>query len=219
MQTFDYQGTVYQTDSEGFLLDPVKWDQNFAEGMARQTGIVGGLSPHHWNVISFIRKSFSETGKCPMVHEMCRSLELRLADLKKLFPSGYLRGACKLAGLTYKEEEVHSSWLPKQPVGAVVKPMGERIYRVDIRGFLVDPREWDEEYALWKSREMKMPKGLTDRHWIVIESLRAHFEKHGEVPTVYETCEANQIDIDDLEGLFPDGYHLGAVKLAGLRVR
>ena len=34
-----------------------------------------------------------------------------------------------------------------------------------------------------------------------------------------ETCEANDIDIDELEQLFPDGYHRGAVKIAGLRLR
>jgi tRNA 2-thiouridine synthesizing protein E len=36
---------------------------------------------------------------------------------------------------------------------------------------------------------------------------------------VTETCEANDLDIDELEQLFPDGYHRGAVKIAGLRLR
>lgn len=39
------------------------------------------------------------------------------------------------------------------------------------------------------------------------------------VPTVYETCETFGIEIEELEQLFPDGYHRGAVKIAGLRVR
>ena len=29
----------------------------------------------------------------------------------------------------------------------------------------------------------------------------------------------NLIDLDELQKLFPDGYHRGAVKIAGLRVR
>ncbi len=46
------------------------------------------------------------------------------------------------------------------------------------------------------------------------------FKNAGEtVPTVYETCEENRIEIEDLEALFPDGYHRGAVKISGLRVR
>ena len=34
-----------------------------------------------------------------------------------------------------------------------------------------------------------------------------------------ETCEANDIDLDELEQLFPDGYHRGVIKIAGLRLR
>jgi tRNA 2-thiouridine synthesizing protein E len=36
---------------------------------------------------------------------------------------------------------------------------------------------------------------------------------------VIETCEATDLDIAELERLFPDGYHRGAVKIAGLRLR
>jgi hypothetical protein len=38
------------------------------------------------------------------------------------------------------------------------------------------------------------------------------------VATVYESCEACEMDIRRLETLFPTGYHRGAVKLAGLRM-
>jgi tRNA 2-thiouridine synthesizing protein E len=66
---------------------------------------------------------------------------------------------------------------------------------------------------------MKIHGGkLTDRHWKIIKYLRDRFQKTQEVPTIYETCEANQITIEELEYLFPDGYHRGAVKLAGLRM-
>ena len=37
------------------------------------------------------------------------------------------------------------------------------------------------------------------------------------VPTVYEACADNGLELEDLEQLFSDGYHRGAVKLAGLR--
>ena len=36
--------------------------------------------------------------------------------------------------------------------------------------------------------------------------------------TAYETCADNEVEIEDLERLFPDGYHRGAVKISGLRV-
>ena len=63
-----------------------------------------------------------------------------------------------------------------------------------------------------------MPE-LTDKHWQVINFLRQSFEKNKAVPTIYETCEACGIDLEELEELFPDGYHRGAVKIAGLRTR
>jgi tRNA 2-thiouridine synthesizing protein E len=94
----------------------------------------------------------------------------------------------------------------------------DRSYEINARGFLINPSQWDEKYALFRAWEIKMPK-LTDKHWQVIRFLRKSFEEKNMVPTVYETCEANDIDIDELQKLFPDGYHRGAVKIAGLRVR
>jgi tRNA 2-thiouridine synthesizing protein E len=219
MQSVQFQDRDYKVDTEGFLVDPTQWDKAFAQGMASQVGIAGGLSPSHWNVISLIRDTFAKTGKCPMAYEICRALDLRLSDLKRLFPFGYLRGACKLSGLTYKEEEVHSSWLPKRSSAKPARPREERTYHVDIRGFLVDPSDWDEDYATFKAQEMKMPEGLTTRHWEILGFLRGYFEENKRVPTVYETCESNKMEIDELERLFPDGYHRGAVKIGGLRVR
>jgi tRNA 2-thiouridine synthesizing protein E len=89
---------------------------------------------------------------------------------------------------------------------------------VDIHGFLIDPSEWDEDYVVFKAIEMKMP-ALTDDHWKIISFIRNRFEETGKVPTVYETCEENQIELEGLEALFPDGYHRGVVKISGLRVR
>jgi len=40
----------------------------------------------------------------------------------------------------------------------------------------------------------------------------------GLVPTLYETCTASDLELEDLERLFPDGYQRGVVKIAGLRV-
>jgi tRNA 2-thiouridine synthesizing protein E len=219
MGTVEFKSKSYEVDDEGFLKDPQNWDENFSEGMAPTTGINEALNESHWNVIRFIRESVSKSGRCPMIYEVCRTFGLRLTDLQKLFPSGYLRGACKLAGLTYREGPVHAAWLPKQRLTDVTTPLSERTYRVDIQGFLIDSSEWDEEYAIFRSEDMKMPDGLTERHWRIIDFLRTRFKASGKVPTVFETCEANRITIEDLEHLFPDGYHRGAVKIAGLRAR
>ena len=218
MATVEFEGKVYEVDEQGFLSHPEQWDENFARGLAPLVGILSGLTSEHWCIISFIRNTFTETGRCPMVHEIGRDCGMKLADLKKLFPSGYLRGACKLAGLTYLEEEVHSSWLPTKRMTKVTTALAERVYRVNIWGFLVVPSEWDEEYAVFRAREMKMPE-LTQKHWSIIRFLREQFQKTGAVPTVHQTCEAFKIEIEELGELFPDGYNRGAVKIAGLRVR
>jgi tRNA 2-thiouridine synthesizing protein E len=218
MATFEFQDKAYEVDDQGFLLNPEQWDENFARGMAPLVGIPGELTNEHWCIIVFIRNTYTETGRSPMVHEIGKDSGLKLADLKRLFPSGYLRGACKLAGLTYMEEEVHSSWLPTQRMTRVTTPLAQRVYRVNIRGFLIDPSEWDEEYAVLRARDMKM-LDLTPDHWRIIRFLRERFERTKTVPTVFETCDVNKIDIEELGRLFPDGYHRGAVKIAGLRER
>ncbi len=218
MEVPDLAQKGYKVDADGFLLNPEEWDTRFAEGLAASVGIPTGLTPQHWHVIDFIRESFAVHGKCPTIYAICRAHGLRLADLKRLFPTGYLRGACRLAGLTYSEEPAHSSWLPRNRPVKTSKVPRERTYSVDIQGFLVDPSAWDEDYAVFKALEMKMPR-LGDNHWKIVHFIRKRFEETGIVPTVYETCEGNGIEIEELEALFPDGYHRGAVKISGLRVR
>ena len=87
---------------------------------------------------------------------------------------------------------------------------------MNARGFLVDPYEWDENFAVFKCQEMKIPTPLTEKHWNIIRYLRAKFAENGKIPTVYETCTANRIDITDLENFFRTAYNRGALKIAGL---
>jgi TusE/DsrC/DsvC family sulfur relay protein len=218
MGTFTFGNKTYPVDTEEFLSDFREWDENFARGMAPKVGIISGLSEDHWKIIHFIRDTFQRTGKCPLVYETCRTNRLHLQELKRLFPAGYLRGACKLAGITYKEGYLDQSWLEDFAERVTEGAKEQKTYEITLEGFLVNPYDWDERFALYRAHEMKMPK-LTEKHWEVIRFLRNSFEKNNLVPTVYDTCEAVGIDLDELQRLFPDGYHRGAVKLAGLRVR
>lgn len=218
MATFKYKDKEYKVDNDGFLADFKIWDEDFAEGMAAGCGIKGGLTDDHWHIIHYIHDSLTNTGMCPVVYKTCRVNNLNLADLKELFPTGYLRCACKLAGVTYKEGYIGHSWLLTTAEDIEPIPIN-KTYNVDVRGFLIDPDEWDEHFALFKAFEMKMSTELTEKHWKIIEYLRHSFQDMGTVPTVYETCEAGRITIEELETLFPDGYHRGAVKIAGLKAR
>jgi len=217
MKNFVYQGKKYKVDPRGYLIDPDEWDENFAEGMAPKVGITNGLTLEHWKVIRFIRNSFEKMNLCPLVYVACRQNNLGLGDMKRLFPTGYHRGACKLAGISYRQGFFQKYWLEKN------LPYHEqsyklKVYRVDAQGFLVDPTDWDENFALNKAYELKMPQLLTEDHWKIIYHLRQNFDHAGAVPTVFEACQGLKLDLAELEKLFPDGYHRGAVKIAGLRL-
>lgn len=204
----------YDTDENGFLTDWTRWDEGFPERMASSSGIAGGLTPDHWRVLSYIRDRFQHTGECAPVYETCKATGLSRREFEALFPTGYLRGACKLAGITYHDRFVafpdESSWTTTEP---------ETPPRTDDFGFLLAPADWSEEYARRTALDMNMPGGLDEAHLRVIHHLRERFAETGAVPTVVECCEACDLELEDLERLFPDGYQRGAVKLAGLRVR
>ena len=89
----------------------------------------------------------------------------------------------------------------------------------DDQGFLQDWRDWDEEYAADKAREMKLSGGLMVEHLRILRYLQSRFQGTGVVPTVIECCKANGLELEELEALSPDGYHRGSVKIAGLCVQ
>ena len=206
-------GKNYRVDDQCFLIDPNQWDEDFARNMAANLQITGGLSEKHWEVIRSIRESFLRNGKRPLVYETCEQLGLSLGDLRRLFPTGYLRGACLIAGVAPSDRWGGDAG-DEEEGGSP-----EEIYHVDVDGFLVDADQWDGEYARRKAAEMKVPGGLGEKHWQIIYFLRDKYQATGKVPTVYECCEDNDIELDDLASLFPDGYQRGAVKIAGLRTR
>ncbi len=216
MNVISYQGKNYEMDDQGFLLDYREWDEGFARAMASKLDI-RDLTPLHWQVIRLIRTSFEMEGRCPSVFQVCRQSQLHLDSLKKLFPTGYLRGACKLAGITYKEGYVKYSWVAAAQEERRAKV--EKTYQVDLRGFLADPASWDRDFAVFRAEEIGIPGGFTPRHWQIINYLRESFFPKGAIPTVFQTCEDNHLELEELELLFPAGYHRGAVKLSGLRQR
>ena len=218
MSVLEHKGKSYPLDKLGFLSAAEQWDENFVEALAPQLQITKGLTKEHWDVIYSIRDKFKQTGICPTIFETCRANALRRKQLKKLFPTGYQRGACKLAGVTFSDShQQQQQVLTADDLHAVAT---KKTYTVDVRGFLMDSDQWDERFAIHRAYETKIPGGkLTEKHWEVIRFLRDQYKAHGEIPTVYETCEANKLELEDLKKLFPDGYHRGAVKIAGLRLR
>jgi tRNA 2-thiouridine synthesizing protein E len=215
MKSFKFNGKTYEVDDQNFLIRYDEWDEDFAVGMAKELLMTSGVTDDHWKIIRYIREEFQKTGICPLVYQTCRANKLKSKTLKNLFPTGYLRGACLLAGITYKNRWINyygeASPMTGQPKETAPR---EKTYRIDVYGFLVDANEWDEAFAVNRAIEMNIH--MTDKHWQIIHYLRGTFGKNKKVPNVFESCEANQIEIDDLETLFPAGYHRCAVKIAGL---
>lgn len=210
-QTVCFNQKVYTLDEHGFLDPAEQWDENFAEGMAAKLGIYGGLNGEQWKFIQYLRSKFLEENTVPVVVKACLDNRLKLAELRALFPTGYHRGACKIAGLNFAFMCKTNLWLTyetPQPAAAE--------HEVDGLGFLKNSETWNERFAHWVARQWDLPEGLTQKHWTVIRYLRDYYRDTGTIPTVYAACTANNITLDELGKLFPGGYRRGACRAAGL---
>jgi tRNA 2-thiouridine synthesizing protein E len=91
-----------EVDAEGYLIDPADWNEAVAEAFARQENIQ--LTDDHWDVIRFIRADYDEHQVIPDARFAIKHLAERYgSDARKklfeLFPYGYVKQACRIAGM------------------------------------------------------------------------------------------------------------------------
>lgn len=91
-------------DDEGYLIDPGDWDEGVAEALARKEGIV--LTDLHWQVLRYMRSYLDEHQLIPDARFVIWFLEREVGfgeaarqRLFDLFPYGYVKQACKIAGM------------------------------------------------------------------------------------------------------------------------
>lgn len=92
-------------DTEGYLIDPAQWDEAMARKLAADEGI--GLKAAYWPVLHFMHDYWSEHQVAPDVRHVLdflvreRGFEKKTAKqhLYRLFPYGYVKQACKIAGM------------------------------------------------------------------------------------------------------------------------
>ncbi len=89
-------------DDEGYLIDPFTWDEELAKELANQENIQ--LAEDHWDAIHFMRQYYSEHQVAPDVRHVMKHLAERLGPesrntIFELFPYGYVKQACKIAGM------------------------------------------------------------------------------------------------------------------------
>ncbi|GMQ90455.1 MAG: TusE/DsrC/DsvC family sulfur relay protein [Gammaproteobacteria bacterium] len=92
------------TDDEGYLIDPSDWDENVAKRLAQQEGLE--LSDEHWKVMSFMRNYYDDHQIAADARFVIKYLAQELGygknakgRLFQLFPYGYVKQACKVAGM------------------------------------------------------------------------------------------------------------------------
>jgi len=204
-------GKSYTLDRHGFLDPSEQWDEAFAQGMAKRLGIVGGLTLAHWKFVYYLRKKFVEEKTVPLVVHACAENKLRLGKLAHLFPTGYHRGACKIAGINYRFMAENNLWVTYE--GYVVL---KSKYDVTALGFLKDFEKWNLRFAQLVADEWDLPEGLSDRHMKILNFLRDTYRKTKQIPTVFAICKANKIELEELRKMFPGGYRRGACRMAGL---
>lgn len=100
----DIEGRVVSTDDQGYLVDPADWSEEVAAELARQEGIA--LSAEHWAVIGFMRAYYDDHHIIPDARHVIKYLAGYLGpnstgrnDLFRLFPYGYVKQACRIAGM------------------------------------------------------------------------------------------------------------------------
>jgi len=211
MSSVAFKGNTYSLDDHGFLDPPDQWNESFAEGMAKMVGIVGGLTERHWQLINYLRHKFLDEQTVPVVVAACSDNDMRLSELRSLFPTGYHRGACKIAGINYQFMYELNFWLTYETA-----PPPKPRYNLDQLGFLQDFEQWDEDFVELAMAQRDPPTTPTNRHLQVVHYLRDYYAINRTLPTVFETCSANSMSMEELRELFPAGYRRGACRMAGL---
>ncbi len=92
------------TDDEGYLIDPADWTEAVAGSLAEREGLQ--LTELHWHVLRFMRAFHDDHQVAADARFVIRFLAEDCglgADARsrlfELFPYGYVKQACKIAGM------------------------------------------------------------------------------------------------------------------------
>ncbi|OFZ69105.1 MAG: sulfite reductase subunit gamma [Betaproteobacteria bacterium RBG_16_56_24] len=91
-----------ETDGEGYLIDPHDWNEDIARRFAAGENI--SLTEDHWDALRFMRDYYADQQIAPDVRHVMKHLAERLGPgsrnrIFELFPYGYVKQACKIAGM------------------------------------------------------------------------------------------------------------------------
>ena len=98
-------GRDIRRDGHGYLVDPDDWNEAVAEAFAAEEGVT--LTDEHWALVRFMRAYLDEHGIAADARFAFRHLAERHGESERqartrffdLFPYGYVKQACKIAGM------------------------------------------------------------------------------------------------------------------------
>jgi len=100
----EVNGTVLDTDEDGYLLSTEDWSPDVAAAMAQADDCE--LTSNHWEVINFLREYYEAYQIAPAVRILTKQIGKTLGKEKgnsrylySLYPQGPAKQACKYAGL------------------------------------------------------------------------------------------------------------------------
>ncbi|CAG0911457.1 unnamed protein product [Cyprideis torosa] len=97
--------TRVERDIETYLVHPEDWSEDIAEELAAEEHIE--LSEAHWSVLEYVRDSWEDHRIIPdirhVVSHMAKEQDIDKKTAKQqlfqLFPYGYVKQVCKIAGM------------------------------------------------------------------------------------------------------------------------
>ena len=89
-------------DAEGYLIEPHDWNEEVAKEFARRENIE--LTEVHWDVLHFMREYYADHQVAVDVRHVIKHLAKTHGPESRnlvfeLFPYGYVKQACKIAGM------------------------------------------------------------------------------------------------------------------------
>ncbi len=100
-----HSNTQFAHDVEGYMVDPDDWNEDLARLLAATESLE--LTEAHWPVLCFMHEYWQENKVAPDVRHVTAYLvaahgydkKTAKQHLFRLFPYGYVKQACKIAGM------------------------------------------------------------------------------------------------------------------------
>ncbi|MFZ3064803.1 MAG: TusE/DsrC/DsvC family sulfur relay protein [Nitrospirota bacterium] len=107
---FDFNGKVYETDKDGYLVNIIgtevdDWSKDVADYLAKEENVE--MTDAHWQVVNFLREYYKEYAISPAIKILTKEVSKRFGlekenttkYLYELFPRSTAAQAAKIAGI------------------------------------------------------------------------------------------------------------------------